>query len=303
MIAEAARLWLWLGDGRRRTGRRVEVLEEALRSMPEEEPALRTALAVRRSLPRPTRPPVPDALAYLARTTARVAGRIAEAATQAGTAQVALVGRPAEPALPLVDWRARTLADAHDERFMVLAGDPADAARVGEVARAAGGGDAHPALRGDDLLVFPSARGGLWPLAPTAFRAVQCPATDPVSFALLEGRSVAEFPELPGWSASECAERAVLEHRAWLDAEAATEPSARRRASMLISAARAALFDASVKAGEPRLALTTAAVLEGLDGRPRAVAEVVNEHHEGNGGPPPTSAVSALHAAVRPLLG
>jgi DNA-binding NarL/FixJ family response regulator len=44
-------------------------------------------------------------------------------------------------------------------------------------------------------------------------RAVTCPVTDPVSFALVAGGTVARFPNVDGWSAEHAARRAVAEHR------------------------------------------------------------------------------------------
>ena len=82
-------------------------------------------------------------------------------------------------------------------------------------------------------------------------RAVQCAATDPVTTALLAGRSVARFPDVAGWSARDWARRAVNEQRPLLSQD---DGSAERP----LAAARAALFRESVDAGAPRLALTLA---------------------------------------------
>ena len=41
--------------------------------------------------------------------------------------------------------------------------------------------------------------------------------TDPVSFAVLTGSSLAVFPRVRGWCASDWARRAVAKRRAWLD--------------------------------------------------------------------------------------
>jgi hypothetical protein len=304
MIAEPTRVWLWLADGGQPAGTRRRVLEEALCRLPGEEPALRLALALF-AAPTATRAPLGDALAYLCRMSARVARAVASQAARAGATSVRLsdgAGRPGR--YPLVDWRARVLADRGEEQFVLAPGDPADTRRVAALARAAGASP-HSALRSRDLLVFPTARGGGRPPGPVALRAIQCRASDPVSLALLDGAPAAEFPELPGWGARECAERAVLEHRAWLAAEAAREPVARQLA-MLFSAARAALFAASLEAGDPWLPLTASATARALDGPGRGVVEGAYEEYEASRAGrrlPSPKAVAALQRLVAPLLG
>ncbi len=108
---------------------------------------------------------------------------------------------------------------------------------------------------------------------------MQCEATDPVSFALARGERTARFPEVPGLSAADCAERALLEHRAWLgawreddgpplaawlEAQERTAAPVLQTLGWLLSALRAGLFAASVEAGEPELCLTTAAAAEAV---------------------------------------
>ena len=114
------------------------------------------------------------------------------------------------------------------------------------------GGDAgpYPALRSGPLLVLAS-RG--W--SRTHLRAVQCAATDPVSFALLDGRASAAYPAVAGWSAEHTAGRAVSESA---DRVAAGDLPA------LVTAARAALFLQSVREGEPALTVTASATLRAL---------------------------------------
>jgi hypothetical protein len=305
MIAEPTRVWLWLADGGRPATTRRRVLEEALRRIPEEEPALRLALSAHAAPARATEAPLGESLAYLCRMTARVAGDLAAASRRAGATPVELShGQHREDVFPLVDWRARVLADRHDEEFTVADGDPADARLVGALALAAGASP-HRALRSGEVLVFPTALGGDPRPGPAALRSVQCPASDPVSFALVEGAPAAEFPELPGWSAAEGAQRAVLEHRAWLEAEADRDP-VERRLAMLFSGARAALFAASLDAGEPRLPLTVDATVAALDGAARPVAEAAYEQHEAarsGGSPPSPSVVDAFRRVVAPRLG
>jgi hypothetical protein len=300
LIAEPTRIWLWLADGTRPAITRRGVLEEGLRRIPDEEPALRLALSLPEASAHRLHAPLAESLAYLCRMTARVADDAAAGAAGADATSVKLSDHDRRSGqFPLVDWRALVLADRHGDECVVVDGDPADPRRVGALARAAGA-NPHRALRSDGLLVLPTARGG-GPLSPAVLRAVQCPASDPVSFALAEGSTVADFPQLPGWNARECAERAVLEHRAWLDSEAARERSERRHVAMLFSAARAAVFAASLDAGEPRLPLTPAATVTAFDGSPRAIAEAAYEDYA-NGRPPSPSAVAAFRRVVEPLL-
>jgi hypothetical protein len=89
-------------------------------------------------------------------------------------------------------------------------------------------------------------------------RAVQCPATDPFSFALARGEASAPFPAVDGWSADHVARRAVTEHRARLAVEPRTDRTSTAGLALgaLLTAARAAQFLESVQAGEPRLAVT-----------------------------------------------
>ena len=60
-VSEPARAWLWLRHGERAGGRRA-ALEQALRRWPEEEAALRAALALERSLTRGPAAPLAEFL-------------------------------------------------------------------------------------------------------------------------------------------------------------------------------------------------------------------------------------------------
>jgi hypothetical protein len=295
MIAEPAALWLWL-QGEQRAPRAVDSLERASVLMPEERETLERARELRKALPERTDSLLVEAFGFLLRVTFRITALLAEEVSRVGTTEVRLFGRAAEvvpapfdaavaglvPAgtalepLPLVDWRARLGLELPDEALVLLPGDPGDPKLVGAVALAAAE-SRNPvyALRSGDVLVLPNASRGVRPLAAGSFRAVQCPATDPVSFALLDGRSRAAFPNLPGWNAPECAERAVLEHRAWLESDDAEQTSSERKLGMLFSAARAALFAESFDDGDPQLPLTVAAVAErlGADRPPRAAID------------------------------
>ena len=324
MVAEPARLWLWLLDGKLPPPRNFDVLQEAIRVMPEERPVLELALSLRRSLPTRAEAPLAEGLGWLVRLSSRIADQLGEEATRAGMTEVRLLGRAdplllppragdrltallpleaASTALPLVDWRARVLPDLADDGFVLLAGDPTDPDELAAAALAADRG-LYPAFLTNELLVLPTASRGVRPLPVAAFRSVQCPVTDPISFALISGRQTAEFPGLAGWSAREGAERAVLEHRAWLEVDGEREPSRQRQLGMLFSAARAALFADSLDAGDPQLSLTVATIVESVaarDGSAQPVAETALEEYRtsrAGGGEPSPRTVAAFRSVV-----
>jgi predicted nucleotidyltransferase len=289
LFAEPARIWLWLAAGKR-AGRRGAI-ERTTDLLPAEEAVLRRALDLRARLGRSPEPPVADALGWLVRCATRIVGLIeAEIAAEPRT-EVDLIGdarsfpsgipegarAEAEP-VPFVDWRARVMPRRVDEFLVPLTGDPTDPAAVAAASRLAAGG-VHPVLRRDGLLVLPTED------LRQALRAVQFADSDPVSFALLEGRSSASFPDVPGWSARDSALRAVAEHRNWLALpEQDTPPTL--ALERLITAARAALFHESVEAAEPRLHLTGAVTLECLADRFPEARGVVDAAAEAISGDP-----------------
>jgi hypothetical protein len=170
--------------------------------------------------------------------------------------------------LPLVDWRALAMPPPPDEVFALVPGDPSDPATVRLAALRMSAGR-YAAFRPDGLLLFPARVSAL-------LRTIQCAATDPVSFAVVERSAVAEFPEVAGWSARDWARRAVAEHRAWLESRVEGPGDRVQELGKTLTAARAALFRASLDDGEPELALSLAAVAERLaahDTGARAVAE------------------------------
>ena len=273
LVSEPARILLWLVH-RERLDRRDAVLRRAIEVFPEEEHSFRDALALDAALPRRPVAPFEAFVPHLVRLSARIADRLVDEVQVDGTQRVLLVGGDApvvvagsgDVVLPLADWRAVVWPSLPDETFAPLAGDASDPQVLGEATR--NGGESYPLLRQGDLLVLPSARGR------SNLRAVQCRVTDPVTFALLDNDSCAEFPGSAGWCARDWAKRAVAEHRAWLrDGRDREQPTyrewpsfeARRAAASvralgrLFTAARAALFlgsDAS------ELALTAFAVAE-----------------------------------------
>jgi hypothetical protein len=132
-------------------------------------------------------------------------------------------------------------------------GSPGDPASLRAAALRQDGG-AYAALRDGALLVLPS------PVRErNRLRAVQCAASDPVTFALLEGRGQAIYPRTDGWSIEHVARRAVAEHRARLATPLLD-------AVTLLGAARAALLWESVRRGAPALAVTATAVWDAIDG-------------------------------------
>jgi hypothetical protein len=199
----------------------------------------------------------------------RLAALIAAAGKEAGMTHVGLVAARGDGRLPLVDWRALVAPARAAESFAVVDGDPADPGRLAEVA--AGREAPELTLRGPGLLVRPTLDA-----RQTKLRAVQCAITDPVSFALVDNRTKAEFPELAGWSAADWARRAVAEHQVWL--RAAAPPSANgyewieqppasngtglATRDRLLAAARAALFQESIDDGTPTLTLSLELVAE-----------------------------------------
>jgi hypothetical protein len=304
LVAEPARILLWLVHGER-IDRREEVLERALRLMPEEEAGLRPALEVLRRLPDARDAPVQDALRSLVRQSSRIAELLLEQAGNAGITPVRLLaGDRADPQLlPLADWRARAVPAPFepDESFAVMPGEPSEADALGAAAIAGSDGP-YPALRSDDLLVLAARK---W--SRSRLRGAQCAVTDPVSFALLDGRERAEFANVPGWSAHDSAERAVAEHRGWLDEPPdAPEPNGRALARLL-AAARAAQFWASIREGEPALPLTLADAARTLAGRGTAARSIAEQasgeylayRHESR--TPSGKTVAALREEVRRL--
>lgn len=270
-VAESLRVWMLLARGER-VSSRFEALQRGLELFPEEEAALREVLELRQALRRWRIPgsPLDRTLPLLVRLAQRIAELIDGQALAAGSAEVRLRGGdPTGPVvagdsrklpateprssgiLPLVDWRGLVSPLLPDDTFTPLSVAADDAAVFLEAARINHG--PYQTLLADRLLIRPGAE-----YMRTRLRGIECRTTDPVSFALLEQRLTASFPNLPGWSAMDVARRAVAEHRVWLDPRT-TPPSAGpgRCLGMLLSAARAAAFFESL-GREPELALTLA---------------------------------------------
>ena len=304
LVSESARVWLWLAHGER-AGGRADVLMRALGRLPEEEASLRGALEVLGSLPRSPEPPLADALATLVHLSERIAALIQDETAEEGVASVRLAGadgpllvpgsrssdQPGPRLLALADWRALAWPLQPDESLLALPGDPCDPEDVRAAAASHPAGP-YPVLHRPGLLVLPAT-----PLWRNRLRAVQCRVTDPVSFALLDGDTVAGFPRVRGWSALDTARRAVAEHGAWLQ-------TGSESLGALFTAARAALFWDSARGGEPELALTVTETARRLAGQFPSAGDVAEEGLERyrelvlEGRPPPADAVRAVRRLV-----
>jgi hypothetical protein len=327
LVAEPARIWLWLAHGERPPGQQG-VLQRALRQIPEEEEALRLALDLHSALPRSPDPPLAQALPALVRISTRIAALINSEVGEGGVTEVRLGGTDPvelipggggwsptqslaggqEPRLlPLADWRALTCPLLPDESFAPLSADPGNPAVLAAAAVSQTAGP-YPAICAEGVMLLPA--GPWW---RTRLRAIECSATDPVSFALMEGGRIARFPKVRGWSAEDAARRAVAEQRARLHGEpgpwAVRESTYGRGGTlaMLLAASRAALFLESIDSGEPELPVTVAETARSLAARSsatRTVAEETLEHYRQfaiRRKQPPIEIVSALRKEVLDL--
>jgi hypothetical protein len=154
-------------------------------------------------------------------------------------------------------------------------------------------------LSAEELQIRPVETGGRHRL-----RTVQCPQTDPVSFAVAAGSGEARFPNVAGFSVGDMAARAVAEHAAWL----ATGDEGVQELVRLIGAARAALLWESVEAGDAELPLTMEATLESLAARgagpagpAEAAAEAYRELATTGGRPVAASVLKELRDCVGAL--
>jgi hypothetical protein len=303
LVAEPVRIWLWLAHGERVEGR-AQALRRGLERLPEEEAGLRRVGELERELHRSPDPPLAEVLPLTLRMSSRIARLVADQVAEHGSKGVRLEGTDRSDLilphgaalsglLPLCDWKALAFPWLPDDSFGLSDGDPGD---PGAIAAATCGVGPYSALRADGVMVLPATR------SRSELRALKCRVADPVSFALAEGSATAPFPNVAGWSAQDCARRAVTEHLAWLQSPpalalgAAPEEAAGSELGMLLSAGRAALFHESVREGAPELAVTITAAARriGADEGLEAYREFALYRT-----PPPASTL----AAVRRLVG
>ncbi len=251
LVAEPVRILLALEHDELERDRE-RALRRAIELMPEEEPAMSRALALRDHLTAP--PPWDGALTDFVRLSERIARLVC--AGERGT-EVRLTG--AEPVL--LDWRGLVLPGPRDERYSLGDGDPrrrADLAALSE-------SPTYTVLRHGELAVL----GAAGPWTRSLLRGVHCRASAPVLFAQLDGNAVAEFPSLPGMSARDVAEHAVTEGavagvrgRPWLDGRDDGLDLPEREAGRRAATARAELFRRSLDDGDPVIVTDAAAALE-----------------------------------------
>lgn len=295
LIAEPARAWLWLAHRERADGR-ADALRRLARRLPEEERAAALALDLMRRMPSAPEAPFADVLPVLLRLTRRVDDLINEQLAGVPRDEVRLIGHASSISVALADWPAVAAPQVFAERFVLDGGSPGDPAALTRAVHALGEREYH-ALRDGELLVLPAR-----PIPRSRLRAVKSRATDPVSFALLDGARNARFPRVRGWSASDLAERAVAEHRAWLRTRRVPPrpwmppPPASQPLALLLTAARAKLFADSLERGEPELIVAP----DELARRLGPAGEAAVAAYEDGGAPPPR-VLAALEPVVAEL--
>jgi hypothetical protein len=312
LVAEPARILLYLEHGEQHFGR-SRVLQRALELLPEEEPALRFALALLGELHRVPVAPLEVVLPCFVRLSARIARQLAAGLEPLGATTVALHGvrqmeasGPTMPGpLPLCDWPALAQPPSSEESFAVDPGRCDDPAALAGALRYSAT-NRYATLLCDGLIVRPS-------LLPRGrHRTVAFAGNDPVSAALVAGGTSASYPNAPGWGAADTAARAVIEHRAWLQSVGRLGPDAPtavrlRRLSGLFSAARAGLFLDSLESPQVTLPVTFAATVEVLADRlPRhrkALEEASTNYRAAveSGTPLPLSSLESLTGALNAL--
>lgn len=262
LIVEPLRILLWL-EHREAFWRRPEVISAALQRYPDEREALELArgLIADPLLPRGSRAELVgrETLDRVFPHFVRLSGEVAQCVERLAGAdrdEVELLGAAAAPAegLPLCDWRGLCVRHAADEPMSMIGSTP----EPGVIAAAIEdfGSGPTPVLGGPRLLVLPAPQGA------SQIRRIAGSLSDPVSSALIAGRTSARYPRVRGFALADVARRAVAERRAQL-ASSGREPSP-QRVELLLCAARAALLARSVDAATPQLALTSGAIREEL---------------------------------------
>jgi hypothetical protein len=318
LIAEVARIWLWMTRGER-VADRAHALARASVELPAESETFARARRLQGSLRAMPSVPLADFLGAFARLSTCIAGELTRQVAPAGTSEVRLLSSPeAGLALPhgglpatwveawpgarlfaLCDWRALAAPIEPDETHALVPGDPGDPEIVGAIAATATEPGPYLTLFAGGLMVRPTKGWGR-----SRLRAVQCEVTDPVSFALSRGASVAPFANVRGFSVQDTARRAVAEHAAWLRTSPSEHPGT--TLGRLVTAARAGLLWQTISDGAPELALTVDATLAQLGARADAESladEIRGAYHDfaASWNPPPTRLANALRTVVLSL--
>lgn len=270
LVAEPAKILLWLDRGERRLSRR-DILHRAREVLPEEQEAIEFALALLGNLSESRTAPLHRVWPSFVRLAARIADRLSVDLKPQGTTPVRLeggapVGTAGDQmqAWPLGDWTALVWSPGREESFAVASGSAAELSAVVAAAHASTA-TRFVTLRHQGLMLRPGRLGREW------FRSLDFGATDPVSAALLAARSVAAFPNVSGWSAQHTAARAVAEHAAWLqlprDRRGDSDNALASHLAGLFSAARAGLLLRSLQDGDPVLTVTFQATAAALADR------------------------------------
>ncbi len=280
LIAEAARTWLWAAHGEW-WPTRAGALQRGLSLMPSDEPIIRIAEELRERLTANGAELLPQVIDWYVGFSARLAQLASRADEEAGATAVSLewaasdrapssaARQQASSELPLVDWRGLVMSDQPDDVLSLWSLDPSDPVAIATGAMEESRGR-NVAMSAQEIIVMPTSDLHSRPFPRGTLRAVQCRASDPVSYALVHGHREAMFSEIPGWSVHDWARRAVAENHARLASARSLGPAS--RLGLLFCAARAGLFAESVASGEPRLALTSADV--------GAVLASRSSHHE-----------------------
>jgi len=320
LIAEGARIWLWL-TARERVGTRAEALARGCAELPDEAEAFERARRLKGELRAMPRAPLAEFLPPFVRLSARIADELTAQMAPAGSTVVRLVDsapaglilphgglaetgtswppETAGPLLALADFRALVDPIEPDETFAFVDGDPGHPETLRSTGLAADRGT-YPTLSTRGLMIRPTPHWGRGRL-----RAIQCEVSDPVSFALAAGASAARFPNVSGFSIHDTAQRALIEHTAWL--RAATDQRSGPALGRLITAARAGLLWQSLTDGDPELALTVEDVLALLAATSSGASEIAEQAHAAyrdfawSWGTPPAEIMHALREAVLAL--
>lgn len=323
LVAEPCRILLWLEHGEELPTRRA-VLERARELVPSEEDAITEAIALRELLPRSPRPPLDRFVPVFLRLTQRIATLLLQELRPLGSSEVevrwggadelalseesldqlgAFTGEGGARMQPLADWRSLVAPTLPDECVAPARADAGDPAVLAAAARA-GSPVAYAGLRAGEVLVLPP-RDVYW---LGRHRCVHFPASDPVSFALLDGETAAYFPQHPGWSIGDVAARAVAEHRAYLEAQLHEPGWDVQKLGCVLNAARAAVLAESVADGQPVLPLTMAATARELGERHPSLRGLAEEaagayrlHRRRGGGPHVQPLITRLASAVASL--